>query len=289
MNRSTFNTAHYVLFAIAMLSFFCACSPQAENEAKAFPANGSVCLQSENSKAGFIRMEFKNGQVEGMLLMEEEVNGKVYYAFKGQLMSDSILRVLIEYPENSVTQDWPAQISGDRVVLRNVLNRKEMSSYLMVDCAALPAISDYSSLAEIERDEAAEERENTPSLCFECAYPGGNKRIVFREYIQLSNNNGKVNGRGAGYSEGDPEWAFYFSGTLKDSILELKADYRQDGVNPFSTTETWIVDFEKGMIHLDNQVPAGLRTISNGEYHKVECDYIPENLRILMNSRSEQN
>lgn len=130
--------------------------------------------------------------------------------------------------------------------------------------------------------EQAESSGSMPVLCFECTYPGGGKRIVFREYIQLSNDHGRVSGMGAGYSEGDPEWVFDFKGMLKDTLLELTANYRQEGVEPFSTTETWFVNLEKGSIRLKEPLPESLRSVSNGEYHKVECDYIPENLRKLM-------
>ncbi len=138
---------------------------------------------------------------------------------------------------------------------------------------------DTKEKASIETKEAA-----TAAVCFECTYPGGNKRIVFREYIRLWNNNGEVSGVGAGYSEGDPEWAFDFKGFLKDSLLEVKVNYHQEGVNPFSTTETWWLNVEKGSIRLNEPIPENLRSISNGKYHKVECDYIPENLLNLMNS-----
>ena len=280
-------TAMYALLAtIFALPLFVGCSPGAD-KAKSLPKNGSMCLQSEKTKAEFIQLEFKDGVVEGKIFMDEGQNGKVYYMLKGQVLSDTVLQVSIAYATDDISRDWVVHTSGDKMSIAHILDRQETSVYSIVDCSAAPPASDYASLADLEKNAAPDYDEDVPSTCFECTYPGGNKRIVFREYIQLWNSKGQVSGKGAGYSEGDPEWSFTFSGTLtNDTVLELKASYMQDGLSPFSTSETWFVNLEKGSIRLKEAVPASLRAISNGEYHKVACDYVPEDLRNLMNRPS---
>lgn len=287
MNKYIQKLIHRVLIYSFIALLFQACSPSPSIVENGFPENGTWYLQRNNSKSEFIRLEFKNGKVEGNFFMEEEYYGKVYYKFKGKVLSDTVLQTLMAYSTDDIDRDWLIHKNGNTVSISNILDRTEICIYTLIDSSAMPPISDYASVADIEKINA-EDMGDSPIVCFYSYYPGGNKRTVFREYIQLWNEDEFVSGKGAGYSEGDPEWSFTFSGNLtNDTILELNATYKQDGKSPFSTSETWVLDLNKGFIRIKEQGPRELRSISSGEYHQVDCDAVPEDLKSLIKRLNE--
>lgn len=288
MNKYIQKLSHRVLIYCIIVSLFQACSPSPSIAEKGFPKNGTWYLQRNNSKSEYIQLEFKNGKLEGNFFMEEEYYGKVYYTFKGQVLSDTVLQTLMAYSTDDIDRDWLIHKNGKTVSIKNILDRTETNFYTLIDSNAMPPLSNYSSVADIEKEDNEEELQDSPTECFYSYYPSGNKRTVFREYIQLWNEDGVITGKGAGYSEGDPEWSFTFSGTLtNDTILELNANYKQDGKSPFSTSEIWVLDLNKGFIRIKQQGPGELRSISSGEYHQVDCDVVPEDLKSLIKRINE--
>ena len=251
-----------VLFALIAMQAFYSCNSAKDKENNA-PQNGELYFKLDNEEVQeYLHMSFNDGKIEGKIFTTEDFAGEVFYSFKGDLTQDSILKVKVHYSTDDVVENWIVHFEKNKISLKNSLGRTEMFSYLAVASDQMPDATKYESVEDVRSAEEGEGHENPATICYESLYPKGNRHIVIREYIQLWNINGSITGRGAGFSEGDPEWSFDFTGSqVNDTIIEVKANYTQEGVAPFSTSETWIVDMEKGSLHLKEIIPASLRSI----------------------------
>lgn len=125
----------------------------------------------------------------------------------------------------------------------------------------------------------------TAPVCYESSYAGTDpdKRIQLHEYIQLWNENGKVTGRGAGESEGSPDWIFTFNGSmLNDTTIQVKADYSREGQIALHTSETWIIDRKKARMHLAAAVPG---RPGADAYFEIDAGDLPGGMLKLMQGK----
>lgn len=233
------------------------------------PTEGKFCfqLESENQDSPeFIYLEYDDKKVEGCIFFEEEVNGNVFYNFKGTLTKDSILSVEINYYQDDMSEEWIIFFTENGITVKNSFGRDKVLNYISIPCDKMPNQSDYLSIEEIAEEEYAEYSENNTefpeqsinnSTYYEAYFPnlGAYQRIQKTEYIQLWEKDGSIYGRGCGSDEGCENWTFNFSGTQTNgSMYQVQVNYLQLGKEKWSLDEVWIVNLEKGEIKLDQKI-----------------------------------
>lgn len=268
-----------------MLFLGCRTVPE-KNE---LPQTGYYCYQSSDEKNTYLKLVFSGDKIEGQFLLEDEYYGNVFYSFNGVLSKDSVLNVDIWLPQDVISQEWYIRVSETGITLHSELF-EHLTDFRTVDCNKLPDLDDYISIADIDEEWDDEydvhsdpdlEEYNQPYYYELKSNAGAYKRITTHEYVQLWIDSGRVYGRGAGASEGEPEWTFHFSGKkVAEEKFDITVNYTQ-GENQFSLDETWDFDESEGEIVI---LKNGDKRPGGSRLRKVSPVFIPDPMITLFSS-----
>ncbi|WP_343748694.1 hypothetical protein [Fluviicola sp.] len=275
---------------IALLSFSLSCSNSSKssvnnskNESLSFPGQGTQCYEVTNSKGiTHLRLSIDQKNIKGVLLVKNQVWGDVIHDFSGKVISDSVYHIVVHNISESTEQKWTLRIKNNAIEITGMVVSEITDGIVWkvtsLSCDKFPDVSEYLTIEDVETEIQGEESEsdqtNSTLICYKSASSNAYKRTTLTEYIQLWLDGSKVSGRGAGYSEGDPEWNFSFEGTMvNDSIAEVKVNYTIGENTNFTTSEKWIMNAKTKQMRLEGIVknrPGSVR------YNQIEAEYIPE-------------
>ena len=250
-----------------------------KRESHTFPKEGEICYRTVSEKgAEFIHLKVHSDSVYGTIFVTEEVNGQVYYNFKGKIDRDSILQLDVMYTPEPISQRWTFHFRDSILELSNSLERRNTIEYHFVSCSAMPTISEYSSVHDIDKEDAAEASENRrrEGDYYESVMESksANQRITMREFLEVINKNGQITGKGAGESEGDSSWTFSFNGNIADdSIVTVEINYKVDTSSAYKVSEKWIYNSKTNKIKVKSWDSTHLGAL---QYRKVDFNDIPE-------------
>lgn len=285
----TFSTMfRKVLFSVLLL-FFAGCQPSGTTQEI---ADGNYCYHATDDESLFLQLEFSGKQVKGRILEEEEALGKRYYDFSGTVLNDSTLRVEIRSYPGDIAQQWNIRYTEKGIILNNFFVQKH--TFVTIDCKKMPDLSGYVSFVDIMKeseyyddygeDNDAGYSENNSGAEAPRYYEAYNpdvsayKRIQTVEYIVLWKNDGKLHGKGTGYFEGEPGWAFNFSGTKKDYAYEVSVLLSQEK-SRFESTETWEISEDDEKIHITKKDETRPGNIF---FRKTEAEDVPDPMMKLL-------
>jgi hypothetical protein len=276
---NTKKTYPIALLFLTIALLFYACANEKKTDEKKFLKQGEYYFKLDDKlSTEFIHIKFIDSTtIEGEILLLENEQ-KVAHHFGGSIISDSIMNVYVSYQDAELLENWVIHFDGTKISLKNSLERPENYYYSII---TIDKIMDYSKYIPLENSvNETDEESEMETYCYQSKSSNANKRNVLTEYIQLWIENRKVTGRGAGESEGDPNWIFKFNGDfVNDTTIEVKVNYIQEGVSPLNTSETWIIDKKKSQMHLLNTVSG--RPGANA-YFEIDAKDLPNGMLKLM-------
>lgn len=273
---------HLILFGIFTLLLIGCKSNQATQKI----TDGKYCYHATDDESLFLQIEFKGKNVKGRIFEEEEALGKRYYDFRGTVLNDSTLKVEIRsYPED-ISEQWNIHYTEKGLVLSGFFTQTHI--FVTIDCEKMPDLSNYASFAKIMKEsemyddyeEDGEYNENnsvTETLRYYESYnPNASayKRIQTVEYTALwfNDTDDEFGGKSVGYSEGDPEWTSYFSGTKKDRYYNVTIR-TTIGKEQIVSEETWIFNEDKEKFNIQTQDE---KRLGNTFFRVIDIADIPE-------------
>lgn len=269
-----------VPFVMGIVLWACGNKKQADEtlSAQPLPERGIFCFKAERTPTPeYLHLQFEGDQINGSILLTQEVEGEVYYNFSGHVANDSLLKVkTVTYARMPAeTGNWSIHFYNDRMELNYQLYGKDFTrNYQRIDCGTMPDTAAYSSVKEVEEDHYAEYIENVPYESYVSVFAdSANKALLVHEYLRIWKDEKRVFGKGAGGPDGKAAWTFGFNGLLvNDSTMEVKVDYQLKG-KTFSARETWIEDKSRSELKVKEK-----RREKPGAYlyHKAGPDGIPE-------------
>lgn len=291
-------TLNTIALALVLISSSLGCSsepiskPSKKIDEAQFPENGKKCFKSiDFSSDEFIHITFENKSVTGNIYLHDEYYGEVYYAIKGDVINDSVIKVKIRSNANTDDRDeeWLYNPKKNLLTVVSGNFHFEVVHFKSINCQEMPDLAEYRTVEEMVDEDDAEISENTPYICFRMAYPTGNKRVSTREQIRIKDVEGQVSGYGAGYTEGEPYRSFDFNATyVNDSTLKVEATYSPEGKPSFTSSETWTINWEKGILQLNNKVPQYIRLLGDGKLKMIDCQYFPKWAEDLIESHDDR-
>jgi hypothetical protein len=113
-----------------------------------FPKTGELCFRSDQ-KVGhqYIRMSFKNDEVEGdILTLQSDGKKKQLQRFGGGFVSDSTLQIHIPYQNGEVLEEWTIRRENHKIFIQDAFKRKGVYSYTILPREKMPTYSQYTDV-----------------------------------------------------------------------------------------------------------------------------------------------
>jgi len=248
--------------------------------------DGAYCYHATDNENLFLYLEFSNKNVKGRIYRNDEVLGKVFDDFDGKIHNDSTLNVEIHSYHDDIPQQWIIRYTNEGMILNN-LSDKRKTAFIAVPCEKMLNSSEYfpysEVMAEYEYEEDGEttlEENQSLILYFEGYDPNAsaNKRTQTVEYISIWLNGSALNGKGIGYSEGDPEWTFSFSGRKKGNTYEVTTQFSQSD-EQFESSEIWEITENNEKIHISKREDTLFRSTF---FRKTEIEDVPDPMMKLL-------
>lgn len=259
---------------VCITFLLCACGSDPKNKIgekntkNNFPKNGEYYFKSNElnfDSPEFIYLQILNGNVKGELMVTE-YDERRFHSITGNFTSDTTMEVSVTHKNTEVLENWAVKINGDTMRAEGIFGMPGTFFYHKISYLKMPAKNIYTDVTLIEEDTTTYPQ--TEPVWYGSVSPNASKRTPYYEFIQLWKDSGTVKGRGAGKGDGDPAWYFDFEGTvINDTVLKVRANYRQDGNPQLSTNETWIVFTAEKRMRLKKKIPGGLRGSGSGEYY----------------------
>lgn len=282
-----------VLF-ISFLSLGCGASETKikQNEDITTPLlseDGTFCfIAEENATIKHLQLTIQGKSIEGIILVRDQVWGDVVYSYSGEKINDTLYKIVShEYPED-LHQEWTLHIEKNILKISGISTDQKQLAFTQIECKDFPESSDYITLENILSELEGSAYESAPTVCFYKYYPtGSNRRVTVAEYLRIKQLDGSIDGIGAGYSEGDPDWQVEFSGELaSDSNYHISATYTTTDHKIHKTSEVWAINFEKGSLRVLKIATNDWRQVG-APFHEIDCDGIDEWALKLMYPKTE--
>jgi len=176
-----------------------------------------------------------------------------HFNFSGEMNQEGSFNMEVNYlqtgkPAFATRETWAIDdLSGELNITTNSGSRPGASLYKSAECATVKY--------------------------YESVSPNAAKKTPLYEYIKFSYKGQRIWGVGAGdFMEGTEPWTLLFNGTfLNYDHMKLKVRYDQEGKEPFTTEEEWVMDIGNRRLYRpdwkksDNEMGAS-------EYYNIELD-----------------
>lgn len=126
----------------------------------------------------------------------------------------------------------------------------EFTHYAKVPCDTMDAIFNRLDETILTYKSTGFKLPKGEPVCYQSVSVNAYKRNDVYEYFQLWNKDGKIKGRGAGYSLGDPVWDFDFHGSIENNTMNITINYRKKGEESHSALEKWTIDPKENRIYI---------------------------------------
>lgn len=191
-----------------------------------------LCLKA-GSTPEYLQLELKSGVVSGKILKEADGN-KWLYSFKGNFISDTIIKVFVAYDDAELLEEWIIHFEKDRVTLTNSLERNETITYFMMDCGKMPADTEYASVSIPEDDMDSEDEHQSIIPDREIYLKSTNGAELKYIHLQIAGRNVK------GEIFNEKRCQNFRGKMISATTLEIVVNYQN-----FEQWENWIIHLEK--------------------------------------------
>lgn len=139
------------MFCISLIG----CNHKAHDKLQVPAREALYCYQSQKDTATYLQLSFYGERkVEGYLLVDEEIYGKVFYFFVGTVPNDTTFNVDIYFPLDLISQEWGVLMTESGIVLKETFFESAESAYFnKIDCVKFPDIYQYTSIQDAYRED----------------------------------------------------------------------------------------------------------------------------------------
>lgn len=277
------SNAAFLLFASSIILYLtAACSPKNEKQSDELPGQGSLYLSTNGSGTPeFVKLNFNGKKITGKVYKEQDQN-KWYNSFGGEVISDSLIQVHVAFQDAELLENWVLENNRKTITIKNMMGRASPVIYSKIQASEMPDTTLYIFAGDVDPSSERGSGDtvfNAPSFCFYTYSPSGlNRRITYREYVQMWQKNNRIFGWGAGSAEGFKDWRFIFEAKNKnDTLLDVNVIYKLSEGNELHCAEKWRLTSTRESLNIRGPGPDSVRVYMKAIFHAVKCDIPPDN------------